>query len=274
MFSLSGGFNPATVTSVSATDGIYTDGDSVLITIAFSETVTVDITGGAPQLALTTGNSGGDDTANYTSGSGSTALTFTYPVIDGDDTGDLAYSGTTALSLNSGAILNAVGNIAATLTLPAVGDANSLSASSAVVLDNSAPVFTRASAIDNRALVPVSIDTDAGRVFYNADARDRGRAADTGITYTVVGIHALSFAIDSLSGALSPTVTLATVATFSIEITATDEFNKAATQYLSVSVVDDPVVEITDNIAAGTIAQHCGRRADLHLRVQREGDRV
>ena len=254
VFSLSGGFNPATVTSVSATDGIYTEGDSVLITIAFSETVTVDITGGVPQLALTTGNSGDNDTANYASGSGSTALTFTYPVIDGDDTGDLAYSGTTALSLNSGTILNAVGNIAATLTLPAVGDANSLSDSSAVVLDNSAPVFTRASAIDNRALVPVSIDTVAASVFYNADARDRGRAADTGITYTVVGIHALSFAIDSLSGALSPTVTLATVATFSIEITATDEFNKAATQYLSVSVVDDPVVEITDNIAAGTIA--------------------
>ena len=251
VFSLSGRL---TVTSVSATDGIYTDGDSVLITIAFSEAVAVS-TGSTPQLALTTGNSDGDGTATYTSGSGTAALTFTHDVIDGDDIGNLAYSDTTALSLNSGNILNA-GGIAATLTLPAVGGANSLSDSSAVVLDNTAPVFTRASTTDNRVLVPVSANTDAASVFYNANAIDRDRRpADTGITYAVVaGTGALSFAIDSMSGALSPTVTLATVATFSLEITATDEVNNVATQYLSVSVVDALVVTITNNIAAGKIA--------------------
>ena len=70
----------------------------------------------------------------------------------------------------------------------------------------------------------------------------------------VAGTDALSFAIDPNSGALSPTVTLATVATFSLEITATDEVNNVATQYLSVSVVDALVVTITNNIAAGKIA--------------------
>ena len=155
VFSLSGRL---TVTSVSATDGIYTDGDSVLITIAFSEAVFV-ATGSTPQLALTTGNSDGDGTANYTSGSGTAALTFRYDVLPGDDIGDLAYSSTTALDLNGGTILNA-GNIAATLTLPAVGDANSLSDSSAVVLDNTAPVFTQDSTADNR--VPVSVSAGTG----------------------------------------------------------------------------------------------------------------
>ena len=260
VFTLTGAFTPAIVTSVSATDGIYSNAnsDSVLITIAFFEAVTVS---GRPQLALTTGNSDGDGTANYTGGSDSAELTFTYSVRDGDNIGDLAYTGPTALGLNSGTIQNTVGDIPATLTLPTVGGANSLSASSAVVLDNTAPVFTETSEADNRITAPVATDTVAGVVFYNADANDRGRATDTGISYTVTGTD---FAIDLNSGALSPTATLAAAATtFNIEITATDDVNNVATQYLTVDVVDVPTVTITDTIAASTPASRITDTANI-----------
>ena len=252
MFRLSGQFMPATVTSVSATDGTYSHakGDSVLITIAFIEAVTVNTTGGIPQLTLTTGNSEGDGTATYLSGSGSVELTFTYTVRAGDNTGDLAYTGTDALSSQNIGIIQTA-TLPASLILPAVSSDRSLSASSNVVLDTTPPVFTETSAADNRIRVPVAINTIATDVFYNANANDR--TADTDITYTVAaGTNALTFAIDSMSGELSPTVTLDTVTTFSLEITATDEVNNDATQYLSVVVVGAPVVTITDNILTDT----------------------
>ena len=192
VFSISGGFSPATVTSVSAAAGTYSNanGDSVLITVAFTEAVTIV---GAPQLTLTTGNSAGDGTANYLSGDDSAALTFTYTVRAGDNTGDLAYTGPTALS---GTIRNAVGNIAVTLTLPAVGAAGSLSASSAVVLDTTAPAFPApgdATTSSDPLIRTVDTGSTTATVVYDAAATDNGGMADDGITYALlsVGNHTL-----------------------------------------------------------------------------------
>src|SRR5262249_24123223 len=63
-----------TVTNATSTNanGAYGLGASIAITVNFSEAVTIT---GTPQLAL---NSGG--TANYTGGSGTSTLTFTYIV--------------------------------------------------------------------------------------------------------------------------------------------------------------------------------------------------
>ena len=258
VFSISGGFSPATVTSVSAAAGTYSNanGDSVLITIAFTEAVAIF---GPLQLTLTTGNSLGDGTANYTSGEGSAELTFTYTVRAGDNTDDLAYTGPTALS---GTILNAAGNIAATLTLPAVGTAGSLSASSAVVLDNTAPVFPApgdATTSSAPLIRTVATGSTTATVVYDAAATDNGGAADAGITYALlsVGNHTL-FSLDD-TGVLTPTQTLAGAATYSATITATDAFGNVATQYLRIVVAALPVVEISDtitgtaNLADGTL---------------------
>ena len=57
---------------------------------------------------------------NYTSGSGTATLTFTYMVAAGQNTTDLDYASTTALALNGGSIQDLAGN-AAVLTLPATG---------------------------------------------------------------------------------------------------------------------------------------------------------
>ena len=229
-FSLSG---RVMVASVAAPAGFYKADASVPVTITFSEPVTVN---GTLQLTLATGNSSGNAMVSYTSGSGTALLTFTYTVLAGDDTSNLAYTGTDALSLNSGTIQNAAA-IDAELTLPKVGTPDSLSGSSAVVLDTTVPMFATASAADNRVPVTAAIDANTATEIYNAAATDRGD--DTGITYALTGTDALTFAIDPNSGALTPavTVTLDTVATYTLEITATDEAGNVATQYLSVVVV-------------------------------------
>ena len=100
--------NPTTVSSV-VTSGAGIDGSGngdlnaghvVTLTVAMSEVVTV--AGGIPTLSL---NNGG--TASYTGGSGSNALTFSYTVGAGQDTGDLAV---TSFNLNGATVSDPAGN--------------------------------------------------------------------------------------------------------------------------------------------------------------------
>ena len=114
--------------------GAYTTGSTIPITLTFSHAVNVT---GTPQLALDDGG-----IADYVSGSGTTTLTFNYVVAAGENTSDLDYASTDALSLNGGSILDAVGNIAA-LTLPATG-ADGL-ATQHIIIDTTPPAVTSVS---------------------------------------------------------------------------------------------------------------------------------
>jgi methionine-rich copper-binding protein CopC len=105
-----------TVASVAVpANGTYRIGQTLSFTVNFSEAATVT---GTPQLALTIGST--TRQANYASGSGSTALVFSYTIVSGDlDTDGVALNSTNALALNGGTIRDAVGNNA-TLTLNGV----------------------------------------------------------------------------------------------------------------------------------------------------------
>ena len=81
---------------------ISTTGSVVTLTLNLSEAVTV--AGGTPTLTL---NDGG--TATYTGGSGSSALTFSYTVVAGQNTAALA---ATAVNLNGATIKDGAGNAA------------------------------------------------------------------------------------------------------------------------------------------------------------------
>lgn len=120
-----------TVISVEALtpDGTYTAGDTVEITVLFSEAVAV---GGTPQLLLETGTT--DHIATYVSGSSTDLLTFVYIVQDGDTSDDLDYLDPDALALNGGSIQDAAGNDAL-LTLPAPGTPNSLGANADIIIN-------------------------------------------------------------------------------------------------------------------------------------------
>ena len=123
------------VTSSTA-NGTYKPGDMVAVTVNFSEAVTVT---GTPQLTLETGST--DRVVDYSSGSGTTTLTFNYTVQAGDTSADLDYLSTGALALNAGTIKDTAGN-AATLTLASPGAANSLGANKAIVIDGVVPTVS------------------------------------------------------------------------------------------------------------------------------------
>ena len=94
----------ATGTGITNGTGNVNTGGVVTLTVNLSEAVTVNTTGGTPTLTL---NDGG--TASFISGSGSTALTFSYTVAAGQTTSDLAIS---ALNLNGAVISDGAGNAA------------------------------------------------------------------------------------------------------------------------------------------------------------------
>jgi Bacterial Ig-like domain/Fibronectin type III domain len=117
----------------SPNSGTLKVGDVVLVRVVFSEAVNVS---GTPQLTLETGST--DRAVNYTSGSGTTTLTFSYTVQAGDVSSDLTYVGTTSLVLNGGTIRDIALNDA-TLTLAAPTSSGSLGANSTIIVDTAAP---------------------------------------------------------------------------------------------------------------------------------------
>jgi hypothetical protein len=144
----------ASVTNVTSTsnDGSYRAGTTITIDVSFSEVVIVT---GTPQLRLETGAS--DAIINYSGGSGSTTLRFSYTVTSGHTTSDLDYQSTAALTLNGGSISNSA-NSAAALTLPEPGSAGSLGANKNIAVDTSPPIVTLTS------VTPLTTNTQPLRV--------------------------------------------------------------------------------------------------------------
>jgi hypothetical protein len=129
---------PPSVTNVasSTANGSYNVGDVISIQVTFNEAVTVS---GTPQITLETGST--DRAVNYTSGSGTSTLTFDYTIQAGDTSADLTYLATNALALNSGTIKSS-SNLDAVLTLASPSAAGSLAANKAIVVDTSAATIT------------------------------------------------------------------------------------------------------------------------------------
>ena len=125
----------AGVTSIES-NGTFKIGDTIDVTVTFSETVTVT---GTPQLTLETGSS--DAVVNYSSGTGTSTLRFTFTVAAGHASGDLDYGGTSALATNGGGIKDTAGNDAV-LTLANPAAAGSLGANRNLVIDGVAPRVT------------------------------------------------------------------------------------------------------------------------------------
>ena len=129
-----------TVSSVSVpSDGTYTAGQTLSLTVNTSEAVTVDTTGGTPQIAITIGSTVRQ--AVYASGSATASLVFTYTIVSGDLDADGIAVGI-SITANSGTLKDAAGNDL-TLTL------NSVGATSGVLVDADAPTVTSVSVPSN-----------------------------------------------------------------------------------------------------------------------------
>jgi len=121
--------SPSVIDSVSVpTAGTYIVSEALSFTVNWNEAV--DVTG-TPALNLNVGGSARQ--ANYASGTGTTALVFSYTVQSGDE--DTDGISVTSLTLDGGTIKDAAGNDA-TLTLNTVGD------TSGVQIDGVSPVIS------------------------------------------------------------------------------------------------------------------------------------
>lgn len=120
----------------------YGVGSRVSVQVTFSDEVAVN---GAPTLELASSAAGaganGKAVCAASTSVWSNVYVFVYDVVLTDSTADLEYTSTTALSLNGGSIADRNGKTPV-LTLPQPGSANSLSGTSAVVIDTTAPVIT------------------------------------------------------------------------------------------------------------------------------------
>lgn len=160
---IDGSIPSVTGVTASVADALYGTGSVIGIRVLFSENVFV---GGTPQLTLATG-SPATTVINYVSGSGTSMLDFQYTVASGNNSGDLDYTNTAALSLNGGSIQDAAGN-QAVLTLFAPGAAGSLGGNRSIVIDGVAPMIISAQTLDlNR-----NGKIDAYRITFNEPVLD------------------------------------------------------------------------------------------------------
>ena len=110
----------------------------VSVNIVFSSAVFVDTSKGTPTLTMETGPN--DAVATYVSGSGTNELVFNFRIKGDDNSADLDYTSSNALSLNGAVIKDAAGHDAV-LTLPTPGAAHSLSANDALIIDTTPPLL-------------------------------------------------------------------------------------------------------------------------------------
>ena len=115
--------NSVRVASGAGTDQTYAIGDTIALTVRFTENVTVASSGGAtptrPRIALTVGTT--EKYAGYRRGSGTRDIRFHYVVEAGDADADGISVAANKLELNGGTIVDNVGN-AATLTHTALAN--------------------------------------------------------------------------------------------------------------------------------------------------------
>lgn len=137
------------LTSSAGADNTYIAGNVVQATVTFDEAVIVT---GTPQLTLTVGASA--KTADYASGSGTTALVFSYTIVGGDTDANGISIGANALALNGGTIRDAAGNNA-TITHSSVADA------AAHKVDTTGPSAPTLSPLDNATGVLVGANLTA-----------------------------------------------------------------------------------------------------------------
>jgi uncharacterized repeat protein (TIGR01451 family) len=213
------------VSTTAAANSTFTVGQTIPILVTFGEAVNVT---GTPTLTLNDGA-----VVNYSSGSGTTTLTFDYVVAAGQNVAYLDYESTSALSLNGGTIEDATGN-AAILTLPATGTDGL--ATKDIIVGNAV-----AAAADLAVALTASTSSlPGGSITYTVTVTNKGpstaqnvKLSDTLPSTTTYALQSQSsgssFTLSESGGAISDTIaSLASGATASFTIMADIPFTTAA----------------------------------------------
>lgn len=229
-----------TVSNVTASNanGSYGIGAVITVQVQFSKPVNVT---GTPQLTLATGTPA-TTAINYTGGTGTSTLSFSYTVIAGNVSALLDYQNTASLGLNGGTIRDAALNNA-TLTLGTTGGASSLAGNKTIVIDGIVPVIS--------AVAPgIGMYVDHTRVSYTVSEA----CASGSVTWTQTGgvTDPGSPRVQALTGAelgtgvhtnivLTNNPLLVPGAIYSIAFNCTDAASNAATTITQTNVAFEGV---------------------------------
>ena len=100
--------------SEAGSDGTWTPGEAVQVTLTFSEAVNVVTTDGTPSIGIQLGGTT-DRRASFASGSGTTELVFSYTLTEADGSHSSMFVAANGLTLNGGTITSNVSGAAAAL---------------------------------------------------------------------------------------------------------------------------------------------------------------
>ena len=207
-----------TVTAVSSplADASYKAGQLIPVTVTFSEPVTVT---GIPQLTLSTGTPA-TTAVNYSTGSGTSVLTFNYTAAAANTSPDLDYAATTSLALNAGTIQDLATNTA-TLTLASPAASGSLGANKDLVIDTTAPTVSLASVNGSARTFPYSTNVNVTSIGGTCGAIS---GDSTTVSPLINGSATVPATATCISGAWSLTLTtaLTTEASRTLSATQTD----------------------------------------------------
>ncbi len=156
--------------SDAGSDGQWTPGEAVQVTLTFNEEVNVITTGGTPSIGIQLGGTL-DRSASYASGSGTTELVFSYTLTDDDGSHSTMFVPVDGLTLNGGTITSASTGGAAALGHNGAAKA----AFAAIVIPNSAA--TGAPTITGTAQVGQTLTAST------SDISDSDGLADAIFTY-------------------------------------------------------------------------------------------
>ena len=214
------------VTSSAGVDNTYIAGDSIRVTVNFSESVTVT---GIPTISVLVGAT--TRSATYISGSGTSALVFGYTVVAGDTDTDGVSVTVNTLSAGSGTINDAAGNTS-TLTQAAIA------ASTSHKVDTTAPTVSIAATSTTLRSSQTSTLTftlsEASTNFVEGDITFSGGTlslftAVSGTSYTVVftptantqsGSGSISVAVDKFTDAAGNNNTASSATTITYDTQA------------------------------------------------------
>ena len=229
------------VTTVSSNkaNAAYKVGELIPINVFFDDKVYVT---GTPQLTLETGDT--DAIVDYVSGSQDSTITFNYTVASTHNSGDLDYTSASALVLNSGTVMDSLGN-AAILTLPAPGATGSFGANKAIIIDNLPPTVTLDPADGSTAVLPtlpISINfNEYVRFLDNSQATSAN--VDALITLKDTNADGSDIAFDA---------TINTAKT-KISIDPTTDFSSEQTVYFAISASLEDSLDHATSAASATL---------------------
>ena len=208
--------------------------ETIEVTVTFDQAVNVT---GTPRIRLRIGGGMQEHYrwADYDGGTGTTALRFTYVVVEGDMDTDGIYILENELELNGGAIQGVDDDVAADLDYPSQGPHSGHKVDGSLKSDNTDPAFDQESAVRG-----LRENTGAGEYVgdpFTATDED----GDT-LTYSLEGDDAGSFVINSRTGQIltreGVTYDHEVTTEYSVTVKADDGERGDATVEVAILVID------------------------------------